>query len=556
MSERYTKLFTLSGNLYSDNAPVIIAAGALLKDNQTGKVLAQLKLKNITPKTIKALKVVIKCFDVSGAEIEGAEYQYLDLSAARNTEFGQQVAVPLPDRVTRSFSVACTSVIFSNNFAWEAEESAVWESLPKQQNLENSLGNLSQQYRRDTSPQSRFAPLEYGDLWLCSCGAVNKRGESQCCSCGVSRNTIFSALNTEALAQHQSQFEAEEAEHKTVHEQERKKRQVKAKKIAIISSAATVVVIVLAVLVTQIFVPMQKYNSAVSLMDAGSYEEAIAAFEELGDYNDSAIKIEECKVLEEEARLQKSYQEAVDFLDNGEYQSAISAFEKLGDYKDSQEQVKKATYQFAANLLKYKHFNTAIDIFYSLGEYQDAESQAEAAKQLQIDYIYQLIEEEKYDEAWEEYDQLRDYQVAPLSKKDFLVTANEGSKTIDIDSDDRSHDPEWLCYYYDPATDKSREGVVTTARGIQLGDTRLEVEMAYGYTDDSGSFSYRHNFYKDADSTISNAMERDCKTYLCYSMEDNENYKIYFYFDDNEELSFIFFAYRYSLTSVVGRWRH
>ena len=43
MEERYTRLFSLPENLYSAGAPVMIAAGALLKDNQTGKVLAQLK---------------------------------------------------------------------------------------------------------------------------------------------------------------------------------------------------------------------------------------------------------------------------------------------------------------------------------------------------------------------------------------------------------------------------------------------------------------------------------------------------------------------------------
>lgn len=260
MSERYTKLFTLSGNLYSDNAPVIIAAGALLKDNQTGGVLAQLKLKNITPKTIKALKVVIKCFDVSGAEIEGAEYQYLDLSTARNTEFGQQVAVPLPDRVTRSFSVVCTSVIFSDNSVWEAEESAVWESLPKQQNLENSLGNLSQQYRRDTSPQSRFAPLEYGDLWLCSCGAVNKCGESQCCSCGVSRNTIFSALNTETLAQHQSLFNKEKEDLQKLREEQTKKKIVQIKKIVTVSSLCAVIIVICTIIFNLVLLPSFNRN--------------------------------------------------------------------------------------------------------------------------------------------------------------------------------------------------------------------------------------------------------------------------------------------------------
>ena len=50
MSERYSKLFSLPENLYAEGAPVIVSAGNLLKDNQTGKVLAQLKIKNITEK--------------------------------------------------------------------------------------------------------------------------------------------------------------------------------------------------------------------------------------------------------------------------------------------------------------------------------------------------------------------------------------------------------------------------------------------------------------------------------------------------------------------------
>lgn len=217
--ERYSSLFRLPEKLYTQGSPLLIAAGALLKDNQTGNILAQIKFCSLTNKEIKAVKVNIKAFDVSGAEVQGVDgYQYLDLSAALNAEFGQKTAVTLPDSVTRSFSVACTSVIFSDNSAWEAEENAVWEPLPKQQNLENLIGNLARQYRRDTSIQSHFEPLEYSDLWICSCGAVNRRRESQCCSCGVSRSTIFSALNAESLTQNQSQFEAKEAERRTIQE--------------------------------------------------------------------------------------------------------------------------------------------------------------------------------------------------------------------------------------------------------------------------------------------------------------------------------------------------
>ena len=63
MSERYTRLFSLPENLYSVGAPVVIAAGAVLKDNQTGKVLTQLKIQNISDKAVKAATVSIVPMD-------------------------------------------------------------------------------------------------------------------------------------------------------------------------------------------------------------------------------------------------------------------------------------------------------------------------------------------------------------------------------------------------------------------------------------------------------------------------------------------------------------
>ena len=84
MSERYVKLFALPKNLYTCGSPVVFVAGALLKDNQTGKVLAQLKLQNIGVKSIKAVKVSVRPLDTVGNAIGTAiEYQYLDLNPYR-----------------------------------------------------------------------------------------------------------------------------------------------------------------------------------------------------------------------------------------------------------------------------------------------------------------------------------------------------------------------------------------------------------------------------------------------------------------------------------------
>lgn len=416
--KRYSNLFRIPEKLYTQGSPLLIAAGALLKDNQTGNILAQIKFRSLSNKEIKAVKVNIKAFDVSGAEVQGVDgYQYLDLSAARNAEFGQKTAVTLPDSVTRSFSVACTSVIFSDNSAWEAEENAVWEPLPKQQNLENLIGNLAQQYRRDTSIQSHLEPLEYSDLWICSCGAVNRRRESQCCCCGVNRNTIFSALNAESLTQNQSQFEAKEAERRTIQEQEHKKRQAEIKKIAIISSAAAVVVIVFAVLITQVFIPMlqynsavQQYNSAVSLMDAGNYEEAITAFEELGDFRDST-----------ELLTEAMYRNANHLFESEKYDDALSIYESLNNYADSNNKILECYFNLGEQYFQKGYYETALEY------YKNARQEPLVSRTTEKIYenAIKLYQEDSYNFSLLYFEEVRNYQDSSLYCGFFNILDND-----------------------------------------------------------------------------------------------------------------------------------
>ena len=65
MAERYIRLYALPNNVYLDGAPVLIAAGALLLDSQTGRVLAQLKLQNISEKAVRSVTVAVYPLDVA-----------------------------------------------------------------------------------------------------------------------------------------------------------------------------------------------------------------------------------------------------------------------------------------------------------------------------------------------------------------------------------------------------------------------------------------------------------------------------------------------------------
>ena len=57
------------------------------------------------------------------------------------------------------------------------------------------------------------------------------------------------------------------------------------------------------------------YKKAVSLMETGEYEQAIAIFEALGDYEDSVQKIKDCEL----GILETKYNDAVALLEAGSY---------------------------------------------------------------------------------------------------------------------------------------------------------------------------------------------------------------------------------------------
>ena len=343
MSERYSKLFSLPENLYAEGAPVIVSAGNLLKDNQTGKVLAQLKIKNIAARPLKAATVLIHPQDTAGKPMADDTQQiYLDLTAKTGEEFGQKTAVFLPNDSTRGFSVEVTQAVFADNSTWEVT-AAPWEPLPPAESLSGKLGDaeLLKQYRIKFGGKCEFVPHEYKDLWLCACGAWNM--DEKCYACGKGKEALFSldrdALRADKdarLAKEKAEREAKEAADKSAAEAKSKKTK---KMLAITIPAAVTLLAV--VLTLKVFIPNSKYKKAEGLFRAGKYEEAIAAFEALDGFKDSAERItaaETAKAEEErlareaqiEAENAAAYAEAEAFLADGKtYEAALAFYQRI-----------------------------------------------------------------------------------------------------------------------------------------------------------------------------------------------------------------------------------
>lgn len=200
MSERYTRLFALPENLYQPGSPVMILAGALLKDNQTGGILALMKFKNVGTKPIRGLKVRFFPQDLTGIDLDQPlEHQYLDLNAARDGEFGQKEPVAFPNAVTRAFRVEVFQVVFADGTLWNQEQSQ-WSPMPPLQALETALGDkeLCKEYQILYGANCRVMPQEDKGLWRCACGAWNMESEANCHACGKNLDQL-KALDMEQL---------------------------------------------------------------------------------------------------------------------------------------------------------------------------------------------------------------------------------------------------------------------------------------------------------------------------------------------------------------------
>lgn len=200
MSERYARLFALPENLYQPGSPVMILAGALLKDNQTGGILALMKFKNVGTKPIRGLKVRFFPQDLTGIDLDQPlEHQYLDLNAARDGEFGQKEPVAFPNAITRAFRVEVYQVVFADGTLWNQEQNQ-WTPMPPLQALETALGDkeLCKEYQILYGANCRVMPQEDKGLWRCTCGAWNMESEANCHACGKNLDQL-KALDLEQL---------------------------------------------------------------------------------------------------------------------------------------------------------------------------------------------------------------------------------------------------------------------------------------------------------------------------------------------------------------------
>lgn len=374
--------------------------------------------------------VAVDASDVSGAALEGvADYQYLDLSVRRDDTFGQHQAIVLPDANTRCIAVRCTRVVFADGTSWEAAPGAMWSPLPEPETLEKALSmELVRQYCRDTAACAAFQCAKFGDLWRCTCGALNASGETACHACGLTLDAQLAALNKTALREHLAAYEKAEAEKEEARQAKNQKIRKKALKIGL---PAVAVCAAAAILVTTVIIPGQKYRNALSLLDAGDYAAGYAILEELG-------KPEEI--------TQNKYDRAMALIDAGEYDPAYVLLEEIGDT----EAIQSNKYDRAVEEINAGDYDSAYALMEELGKTEEiAANKYDRAMESIVaqDYetAYLLLDELNYKDSAEKQKSIwPQYCKTVLKRVRVGATITFGAYEQDNDKSNGKEEIEWL----------------------------------------------------------------------------------------------------------------
>ena len=316
---------------WEEKCPIQLLAVQISRDTTTSATFLQVKVKNISNDPIVSIAAALT-IEVPDKSDEAMPLEYLDTDIPAGTKKTLK-----PQRLTQANITSCNLVIrrvdFSNK-TWHSTTSP--KPLPQRQALSLSPKARAQRaYALSLGENDEIvngAVQNHSGWWVCACGQANI-SRTTCCKCGMVKERLLDTENEQdLLAEYNnrvddiyeqacdlSKDDASKKELKKASKlftsiKDEKDSAEKAKgcdeRIQSISSAqsrkirrgiitATTSVVALGLIIvlgTFVIAPNVKYAIATSYANSGQYEDAIAAFEELGDFKDSPKRAIQCEV--------------------------------------------------------------------------------------------------------------------------------------------------------------------------------------------------------------------------------------------------------------------
>lgn len=291
---KYIKLFETPVNYELFGCDAELLHGNLLKESESGAIIAQLQFRNISDLNMQSLYIGIKCYNEMGEPLyNGAPYifSYQDLNAKYGEKFGDRVPILLPDKHTRKIEVSIEKYMLSDGTIHTRDEfqtveiPAVGKPIPKVL-LDDFEETASDEYRT-IFPKTTYPCITENGGWICSCGKYNRT--VRCVRCRLYKRQLDIITPEKLEENHKACVEERE---KALKAQKKKRRRFRIIIEVLILILLTFVMFV-QWLIPDVIAPAIKYEQATSLKEAGEFESAYDIFTELGDYKDSKEKADE-----------------------------------------------------------------------------------------------------------------------------------------------------------------------------------------------------------------------------------------------------------------------
>ena len=415
MPERYQKLFDLEHRLYAPQSPVLIESGALLLELTSNAMLCQLRFRCLSEQPVKTIRAEVQPLDERGLPLgKSVVHRYGELNLERDQEVGRESAIVLPSERAAAFSVRLSQVSLADGEVW-TDEGLLWYELPDQPPLESFCGSAqaAERFRRRFGKACRLGPAETEDLWFCACGAVNLAHERKCHRCSLRRSALFGRKSLPDEAREDFSFPAPDERPPL----SRRKRGLLlgAAGLALLALLALVALprltgssgggTVFPAASSPLDSRQAAYEEAQAMLENGELDRAEEVFRSLADYADSARYLEQVLPYRRALALQEKADYAP--LEDAPrlYEEAAAAFEAMGDYEDCAQRAEqcreerekqrlsllRSDYDDAAALLESGRCAEAREAFLLLGDFEDSADLAREAVYRRGEALYRFI---------------------------------------------------------------------------------------------------------------------------------------------------------------------
>lgn len=234
------------------DCPVEMIDYELFESKTNDQIYCALTFNNLSEKLVKGLKVLIHCYDQFGDPV-GKENNSLECKIEFKEGLATNCISPADKKIilrnfrdTRKIEVDILKVLFDDKFLWSVDIS----KSEKYELTKIKKPNLLEFVQSREGVDARNFSMEIGERWICVCGRLNHKEQSECKRCRRIKDYVLAEYSSEEIIEHNFKVYSKQMEEENKKEQEKESQQLalkkkKIKKAIMLFSCVAVVLLVI-----------------------------------------------------------------------------------------------------------------------------------------------------------------------------------------------------------------------------------------------------------------------------------------------------------------------